>query len=71
MRVRPRRSDVGPATVELTIRLQLRTRRHRLDATFDATPNGMFRLVFPIFVQIMKRAERNHMIYIKKALEQR
>ncbi len=31
----------------------------------------MFRLVFPIFVQIMKRAERNHMIYIKKALEQR
>ena len=59
----------GPVEVELTIRLTPEGDGTRLDATFDATPKGMFRLVFPIFVQMMKRQERKNMVNIKAALE--
>lgn len=61
----------GPVAVILTIRLSPEGDGTRLEATFDATPKGMFRLVFPIFVQIMKRAERKNMTNVKAALEQR
>jgi uncharacterized protein YndB with AHSA1/START domain len=61
----------GPVVVVLTIRLSPEGQGTRLEATFDATPKGMFRLVFPIFVRVMKRAERKNMTYIKTALERR
>ena len=61
----------GPVVVVLTIHLSPEGQGTRLEATFDATPKGMFRLVFPIFVRVMKRAERKNMTYIKTALERR
>ena len=38
---------------------------------FDAKPRGWFRLVFPIFVRIMRREERANMTRLKNALERR
>jgi hypothetical protein len=36
---------------------------------FDAHPNGWIRLIFPLFLVITRRAERNNGRFYKRALE--
>ena len=40
-----------------------------LESRFDAHPNGLFRLIFPVFVRVWKRAEKRNMLHSKQALE--
>jgi carbon monoxide dehydrogenase subunit G len=61
----------GPVAVTFTARLTPTDGGTRLDSSFDATPRGWFRLVFPIFVRVMKREERANMARLKEALERR
>jgi hypothetical protein len=41
----------------------------RLVSRFDARPHGWMRLVFPMFMQVMKRQERANMVNLKRVLE--
>jgi carbon monoxide dehydrogenase subunit G len=69
---RPRRVrfvNGGPIEVDLAVTLEATARGTRLEARFDARPRGLFRLVFPIFVMIMRRQEAENMVNLKKALE--
>lgn len=50
----------GPVEVEPDINVTPRDDGWVVVARFDAIPNGWFKLVFPIFVLIMKRAERSN-----------
>ena len=59
----------GPIEVDLAVTLEATARGTRLDARFDARPRGLFRLVFPIFLMIMRRQEAANMVNLKKALE--
>jgi len=59
----------GPVTVILDIKITARDGGSLLESRFDAHPNGLFKLIFPVFVQAMKRAEKRTMLYIKQALE--
>jgi hypothetical protein len=43
--------------------------RTRLISRFDARPRGLFRVVFPLFLAMMKRQERANMVNLKAALE--
>jgi carbon monoxide dehydrogenase subunit G len=61
----------GPVAVTFTARLTPEGEGTRLTATFDARPNGWFRLVFPVFLLMMKRQEQANMTYIKQAVERR
>lgn len=70
---RPRRwvyVNGGPVSVRLSIELKPQDGGTLLDSAFDAHPNGWFCLVFPIFVQVMKRQERQNMINLKAFIEQ-
>ena len=70
---RPRRwvyVNGGPVSVRFTINLTPHGTGTQMNCTFDANPNGWFRLVFPVFFQIMKRQERQNMTRLKVALEQ-
>lgn len=40
-----------------------------LASRFDARPQGWFRLVFPIFLLIMRKTERENKVNAKRALE--
>ena len=40
-----------------------------LKVRFDARPNGLIKLVFPILFLVLKRNEKKNMLNIKKALE--
>ena len=59
----------GPVRVTLTIRLAPEGRGTRLISRFDARPKGLFRVVFPVFLVMMKRQERANMANLKAALE--
>jgi hypothetical protein len=61
----------GPVAVTFTARLTPEGEGTRLTVTFDARPHGWFRLVFPIFLVMMKRTERANMTYVKQAVERR
>jgi uncharacterized protein YndB with AHSA1/START domain len=61
----------GPVTVTFTGRVRPEADATRLDVTFEAEPHGWFRLVFPVFVRVMKRQERANMANLKRALEAR
>lgn len=61
----------GPVSVNLDITLVPHGDGSRLEARFDARPHGWFRLVFPVFLLVMKRQERNNMANLKQALESR
>jgi hypothetical protein len=60
----------GPVEVRLDVTLEPVGSATRLLARFDARPRGLFWLVFPIFLLVMKRQERKNMLNLKKALEQ-
>ncbi len=61
----------GPVSVNLDITLTEVDGGTRLDSTFDATPNGLFRVVFPIFIRMMRHEEAQNMTLVKAHLEQR
>jgi hypothetical protein len=37
--------------------------------SFDAHPNGLFRLVFPIFTRMMRKEEAQNIVHLKAQLE--
>ncbi len=61
----------GPVSVDLDVSLAPRGDGTRLESRFDAHPHGWFRLVFPLFLLVMKRQERKNMANAKQALERR
>jgi hypothetical protein len=56
-------------SVTLTVTLTPHPPGTRLVSRFDARPHGWMRLVFPMFIQIMKRQERANMVNLKRVLE--
>ena len=62
----------GPITVELNIELSatggLAT---LLNSRFEAHPHGAFRLIFPLFLIMIKREEARNMQLLRQALESR
>jgi uncharacterized protein YndB with AHSA1/START domain len=71
---RPRRwrhVNDGPVSVDLTVTLTPEAGGTRFVSTFDATPHGFFRVVFPVFVSMMRREEAKNMELIKQAVEGR
>lgn len=61
----------GPIEVTLTCRLEPVPEGTRLHAAFEPTPHGWFRLVFPLFLVMMRREERANMANMGSALEGR
>jgi len=61
----------GPVSVTFDVTLTEVEGGTRLDSTFDATPNGLFRIVFPIFIRMMRKEEARNMMLLKSHLEQR
>jgi len=61
----------GPIEVTLTARLTAVAEGTRLDTEFDATPHGVFRLFFPLFVRTMRKVESANMAHIREVLERR
>jgi uncharacterized protein YndB with AHSA1/START domain len=59
----------GPVSVTLSITLTEVAEGTRLDSSFDARPNGLFRLVFPIFIRMMRKEEAENMVHLKAHLE--
>ena len=43
----------------------------RMTSHGEWTPNGWFRLVFPVFIRVMRRAERRLVANARRALEER
>jgi hypothetical protein len=71
---RPRRWVIvngGPIEVRATGRIDLVDDRTRLVFEFDARPHGWFRLVFPLFMLMMRRQEKTNMNLIREAIERR
>jgi uncharacterized protein YndB with AHSA1/START domain len=69
---RPRRwvyTNGGPVAVTFTGTLTPHQTGTRLVVSFDARPRGWMRLVFPVFVLVMKRQERENMVNIRRTLE--
>jgi len=43
----------------------------RLHAEFEPRPHGWFRLIFPIFLQVIRGEEKANMTYLREAVERR
>jgi hypothetical protein len=61
----------GPIEVTLDITLTPRGDGTTLMSRFDAHPKGFFRVVFPLFLMMMKRQEKANMVNAKNTLERR
>jgi hypothetical protein len=61
----------GPVAVTFTARVEPVGDQTRLLVDFDARPKGLFRVVFPIFLVIMRRQEKANMVNARLALERR
>jgi uncharacterized protein YndB with AHSA1/START domain len=59
----------GPIEVTFTCRLEAVPEGTRLDADFEPTPHGWFRLIFPLFLVIMRRDEKANMGHLRAAVE--
>lgn len=59
----------GPISVALTVVLQPTPGGTRLTSRGEWTPHGWFRLIFPIFIRQMRRAEVGVVANAKAALE--
>jgi uncharacterized protein YndB with AHSA1/START domain len=71
---RPRRwryLNGGPVSVDFTATLTPEAGGTRLNTRFAATPHGLFRVVFPVFVALMRREEAKNMALIKETMEAR
>lgn len=61
----------GPIEVGFTCRLEPAPEGTRLDASFEPTPHGWFRLIYPIFLIIIRREEKANMRHLREALDRR
>jgi hypothetical protein len=61
----------GPVEVTFTCRLEQISGGTRLHAAFEPRPNGWFRLIFPIFLIIIRRQEKANMSHLRDAFERR
>jgi uncharacterized protein YndB with AHSA1/START domain len=62
----------GPISLVLTITLApTPTGGTRMTSHGEWTPHGWFRLVFPMFIRVMRRAERGVVANARRALEER
>ncbi len=61
----------GPVSVRATGTIDLVGDRTRLVFEFDARPTGWFRVVFPLFMLMMRRQEKANMTHLREALERR
>jgi len=71
---RPRRwvsANGGPVAVRVTGTVDAEGDKSRLTFEFDARPTGWFRLVFPLFMLMMRKQERANRTHLRGALERR
>ena len=71
---RPRRwvsVNDGPIAVRATGTVDAEGDKSRLTFEFDARPTGWFRVVFPLFMLMMRKQEKANMTYLREALERR
>lgn len=61
----------GPIEATFTCRLEAVSEGTRLHADFEPTPHGWFRLIFPLFLVILRREERANMGHLRDAVERR
>ncbi len=61
----------GPIEVTFTCRLEPVREGTKLYAEFRPRPHGWFRLVFPLFLLIIRWEEKANMSHIREALERR
>lgn len=61
----------GPLEVTLACTLEPVAEGTKLNTEFRAQPHGWFRLVFPLFLPILRRDEKANMVHIRDALERR
>ena len=61
----------GPITVTFDADLAPTATGTALRVRFDASPRGWFRLIFPLFLLIIRKQERENMRCIKRILEAR
>lgn len=61
----------GAIEVTFTCRLEPVGEGTELHAEFEPQPHGWFRLVFPLFLLLIRRDERANMAHIRNALERR
>jgi hypothetical protein len=61
----------GPIEVTFTCRVEPVLEGVRLHADLQPTPHGWFRLIFPIFLVMIRRDERANMEHLRRALEGR
>ncbi len=61
----------GPIEITFTCRLEPVAGGTRLHADFEPTPHGWFRLIFPIFLIMIRREEKANMGYLRDAVERR
>ena len=62
----------GPISVVLTVTLEpTSSGGTRMTSHGEWTPRGWFRVAFPVFIRIMRRAERDVVANARRALEER
>jgi len=62
----------GPVSVILTVTLEpAENGRTKMTSHGEWTPHGLFRFVFPLFIRVMRRAEREVIANARDALEKR
>ncbi len=75
LRERPRQwryENGGPVSLVLTLTLEPTPNGGtRMTSRGEWTPRGWFRLVFPVFIRVMRRAERGVVDNARRALEER
>jgi uncharacterized protein YndB with AHSA1/START domain len=59
----------GPIEVTFTCHLEPVPEGTRLEAAFEPTPHGWFRLVFPLFLVMIRREERANMGHLRDAID--
>jgi hypothetical protein len=61
----------GPIEVTFTCRLEPVPEGTRLSASFEPKPHGWFRLIYPVFLIMIRREERANMGHLRAAVERR
>jgi uncharacterized protein YndB with AHSA1/START domain len=61
----------GPIEVTLTCHLEPVPQGTRLNVAFEPTPHGWFRLIFPIFLIMIRGEEKANMVLLRDRLEKR
>lgn len=61
----------GRIEVTFTCRLEPVSEGTKLQVEFEPRPHGWFRLVFPVFLLVIRREEQANMTHLRDALERR